>query len=219
MTHAARRNWQDLAIRIVVSLWFCALAALYLHRMISGLVQPVDDLARVRFISQACLVLFFAVIMCATLLREQPLAKAPGWRPRAAAMLGGYLVWALPFLPPADLGLPGQSISATLMLSSDALALFVLLNLGRSFSIMAEARRLVTDGPYAVVRHPLYLAEQIGVFGVFMQVASWQALVIVAAHFYFQLERMRNEEAVLAQAFPEYAAYARRTARLIPALW
>jgi protein-S-isoprenylcysteine O-methyltransferase Ste14 len=84
---------------------------------------------------------------------------------------------------------------------------------------MAEARRLVTGGPYALVRHPLYLAEEIAVIGLFLQYASpWSALLVVA-HFAFQLQRMRNEEQILRDTFAEYATYARSTQRLIPGVY
>jgi protein-S-isoprenylcysteine O-methyltransferase Ste14 len=73
-----------------------------------------------------------------------------------------------------------------------------------------------TQGPYALVRHPLYAAEIIGAIGLFLQYASpWTALLMVIS-LGFQLQRMRNEERVLGATFPEYAAYAARTRRLIP---
>jgi protein-S-isoprenylcysteine O-methyltransferase Ste14 len=77
----------------------------------------------------------------------------------------------------------------------------------------------VTDGPYALVRHPLYLAEQIAITGAFIQFASLSAALLVVVQLAFQLQRMRNEEAVLARSFPDYAAYARRTPRLVPDIW
>jgi protein-S-isoprenylcysteine O-methyltransferase Ste14 len=94
----------------------------------------------------------------------------------------------------------------------------VLLWLGRAFSVMAQARRLVTAGPYAIVRHPLYLCEEIMVLGVALMHFSIAAVLIVAAHWMFQLRRMTNEEKVLGAAFPECAAYAARTPKIIPRL-
>jgi hypothetical protein len=54
--------------------------------------------------------------------------------------------------------------------------------LAGSASPMAEARRLVTDGPYALARHPLYIAEEIAVIGLFLQYASLWAGLLVVAH-------------------------------------
>ena len=69
-------------------------------------------------------------------------------------------------LPCRELSLTGEAISTRLLLGGNALAVLVLLQLGRSFSIMAEARQLVTAGVYRWVRHPLYLAEELAVIGI-----------------------------------------------------
>jgi protein-S-isoprenylcysteine O-methyltransferase Ste14 len=45
------------------------------------------------------------------------------------------------------------------------------LSLGRSISILPQARQLVTSGPYAFVRHPLYLGEMTAMLGIAMQTA------------------------------------------------
>src|ERR1700687_729738 len=84
---------------------------------------------------------------------------------------------------------------------------------------MAEARRLITHGPYALVRHPLYICEEIAVVGMFIQVMSPAAFLIVLAHALVQFRRMLNEEKVLKTTFAEYASYAARTPRLIPFAW
>jgi protein-S-isoprenylcysteine O-methyltransferase Ste14 len=90
--------------------------------------------------------------------------------------------------------------------------------LGRSFSIMAEARGLVTRGPYAIVRHPLYVAEEIAVIGMVLLNWSLLAVLLACAQWALQLRRMRHEEEVLETAFPDYASYAARTPRWLPAL-
>ena len=68
------------------------------------------------------------------------------------------------------------------------LAVFVL---GRSISILPEARRLVTSGPYALVCHPLYLGEFVAVVGVALQYLSAWAFLLVGLQFAFQLQRMK----------------------------
>jgi len=89
--------------------------------------------------------------------------------------------------------------------------------LGKSFSILAEARRLVTEGPYRVVRHPLYICEGIATVGVMLQVISPLAVLIIIVFATIQYRRMINEEKILTSAFPEYRAYAARTPLVIPA--
>ena len=96
---------------------------------------------------------------------------------------------------------------------------YPLIALSRSFSMMPQARKLVTGGPYAYVRHPLYLAEEAAVAAILLQYAWFAALSFLAAHGAVQVRRMQLEESVLRNAFPEYAAYAKRTPRLIPGVW
>ena len=111
------------------------------------------------------------------------------------------------------------SITSTLLIIAGAVSSFVVLRwLGKSFSILAEARRLVTSGPYRVVRHPLYLCEGIALLGIALQVISPLAVTITVIILLIQFRRMINEEAVLNSAFPEYRAYAARTPSVAPAL-
>ena len=88
----------------------------------------------------------------------------------------------------------------------------------RSFHAAADptAGRLVTNGPYAFFRHPIYTA--VCVFSLagaltYRTPASfgWLVLVIVGA-----IGRMLCEETLLKARYPEYADYASRTARMIP---
>ena len=67
-----------------------------------------------------------------------------------------------------------------------------------------------------LVRHPLYLAEEVAVIGVMMLYFSPAALAVAAVHWLFQLRRMTNEEKVLRTAFSEYATYATNTPKVIP---
>ena len=86
-------------------------------------------------------------------------------------------------------------------------------------SIMPEARQLVTRWPYSVIRHPLYLGEMAATAGVAMQYLMPWALVVFAVNCFFQFERMKNEERILMEIFPEYKEHMRRTARLLPGLY
>ena len=108
---------------------------------------------------------------------------------------------------------------AAILLIAEVLIVYTVLSLGRSFSLIPQARRLVTSGPYAIVRHPLYLVEEAAVAGVLLQYAWFAALPFLVLHVTVQIRRMQLEEKVLQKAFPEYATYARHTPRLIPGVW
>ena len=133
--------------------------------------------------------------------------------------MGTFLSLAVVWLPPQPIGLALSTVSVLLLLAGLGFSVYALLHLGRSFSVMAEARRLVVDGPYARVRHPLYLGEAIATLGLTLQFLSAFALLILSLQLAFQIIRMRNEELVLAEMFPEYGDYKMRTARLVPGLY
>ena len=162
---------------------------------------------------------FLLLLAAATILRARPTGKARGLEPRISALIGAFLVYAIPLFPRRELSLTAEMVSTLLVLFGSAAAIYTLLRLGRSFSMMSEARRLVTSGPYRFVRHPLYLAEELAIIGISMQFFSLSTAFVLAVQIAFQLRRMRNEEAVLAESFPEYAAYRQRTARLLPGIY
>jgi protein-S-isoprenylcysteine O-methyltransferase Ste14 len=225
-TAAEPKTWitRDRLTRVVVVVWFLCVEAFLILQFLSAVLtaSSSDTIGLIHLFAQACLLLFVAMVVWLTVVRERPLAKAPGPQPRIAAFLGTNLIlFGVFFMPPgADVGTLGLLASAGLILTGHFLAVVVIRHLGRSFSIMAEARELVTNGPFAIVRHPLYMVEQLATVGVFIQIISWPATILFAAHFAIQLQRIRNEETVLRKAFPrDYDAYVARTACLIPGIW
>jgi protein-S-isoprenylcysteine O-methyltransferase Ste14 len=215
---------REAAVRLGGALWFAFIAFGLLHAIAETVRgTSLGDLTLVmaaQLVSRSCTFLFFMTVAWVTLVRSRPVAQAPGLGPRVAAFLGTYLPFTMPLLPHGG-GLPASLhfVSAFLILCGNGLALAIIFRLGRSFSLMAEARRLVSDGIYGVIRHPLYAAEQIAVIGVFLQFLSPAAALVYAAQLACQYLRIRNEERVLAAAFPDYSAYMARTARLVPGLW
>jgi protein-S-isoprenylcysteine O-methyltransferase Ste14 len=165
-------------------------------------------------------VIVYLVVIAATLVvRMRPARKARGVEPRMSALIGTFLLTVVVVFPRRDLSMLAGLASALLTLSGNAFAVVVLMQLRESFSIMAEARQLITGGAYRFVRHPLYLAEEIAVIGMVMQYFSLWTAMILAVQIGFQLRRMRNEEVILAGTFPEYLAYRERTARIIPGVY
>jgi protein-S-isoprenylcysteine O-methyltransferase Ste14 len=82
-------------------------------------------------------------------------------------------------------------------------------------------QRLVTAGPYRFVRHPGYLGSIAVWVGASLAFHNWLAALIVAVIMAVAYGwRIRAEEQMLASRFgEEYAAYAARTARLIPGIY
>ncbi len=166
------------------------------------------------------LLVFTLVVVVLAVVRRRQLSAAAGIYPRAVAFLGTFFVPVIFWLPQRhDMSL-GLSLTASALMFAGGLgSAIVVIWLGRSFSIMPEARRLVVNGPYRFVRHPLYLVEEILIVGVLISFAPPWCYLAIVTHGLLQLERMRLEEGVLRRCFPDYAAYAARTARIIPGLF
>jgi protein-S-isoprenylcysteine O-methyltransferase Ste14 len=168
---------------------------------------------------RASVVAYLIVIAATVVVRMRPARKARGVEPRISALIGTFLLPVVVLFPRRELSLIAGLVSTLMTLSGNAFAVVVLTQLRESFSIMAEARQLVTTGVYRRVRHPLYLSEEIAAIGVVMQFLSpWTALIL-AVQIGFQLRRMRNEEVILAVIFPEYLAYRERAARILPGIY
>ena len=86
------------------------------------------------------------------------------------------------------------------------------LQLGRSFSVTAQARQLVTHGLYSRLRNPIYFFGGLAYFGALVALQVWWLVLAWLAMTPIQLLRIRREEKVLAEAFgAEYEAYRAKT--------
>lgn len=94
--------------------------------------------------------------------------------------------------------------------------------LGRLYSTAfiggVKNQKLLTTGPFAMVRNPLYFFSLTGVVGVGLMSASLSVLIILFGTFYFIFSRMiTREELYLYNKFgKEYATYSAKTPRLWP---
>jgi protein-S-isoprenylcysteine O-methyltransferase Ste14 len=118
---------------------------------------------------------------------------------------------------------PAASAGAGIVVAGDLVTLaacvwllMAVLRLGRCFGVLPEARGLVTTGPYALVRHPVYLGELGACAGLVLAAPTLWNLGVAIVFAGAQAVRMRLEEAALTDEFPEYAAYATTTPRLVP---
>jgi protein-S-isoprenylcysteine O-methyltransferase Ste14 len=157
-----------------------------------------------------------ALLAALPIIRLRPVAKSDEILPRIGAFVAVCLPPAFMLLDRAEPSMAFNLLSLAGSLASNVMAIFTLSFLGRSLSVMPEARRLVTGGPYGLVRHPLYLCEIVGFLGIALQYRSAAVVLLLALAVALQIVRARWEESVLNRAFPDYAAYRARTPFLMP---
>jgi protein-S-isoprenylcysteine O-methyltransferase Ste14 len=209
--------------RVAGGAWFLLLAVLY-GRGLPALIDeahtgPGAFASWAPVLSRGCTLTFFITLAWLIMARPAAVARRSGLAARIIALAGTYGVWVVGFLPQAPLPPALTILAATVTLVGSLLIVFTVFHLGRSFSIGPQARELVTRGPYALVRHPLYAAEEIALIGVAMHAVWYAAIPFLLIHGAVQIRRMNCEEQLLAEVFPRYEAYAHRTARWIPGLW
>jgi protein-S-isoprenylcysteine O-methyltransferase Ste14 len=169
--------------------------------------------------SQVATVLFMSVVIVLLLIRYPSVRKAKGFLSRFAGIIGCLLPFFFLALPRANLTHATTVFSAALVFLGTAASILSVCWLGRSFSILPQARSLVIEGPYRIIRHPLYLAELCVVFGRAWELELPWPFIVMFMAIGVQISRMHFEEQVLLEAFPSYREYASRTARLIPGLY
>jgi len=143
------------------------------------------------------------------------------------------IFWALssfwgvsPILAEADYALRPVAFAAGVVALVAGLWLFARshADLGTNWSLTLEVRenhRLVTDGVYQRVRHPMYLALIVYGIGQALVVPNWIAgpSYLVAMVLLFAL-RLGPEERLMEEEFGEsYRDYVKRTKRLLPGVW
>jgi protein-S-isoprenylcysteine O-methyltransferase Ste14 len=210
--------WWDLFCRLVAAGFFVYLLIqnlLSVGTFVNGYRQPHGF----QFWASVCaksLVVIFVALNCILLIsRRRPVKKTHGARPRVMALLGTFFFYLLA-IPTGQPSL-WQAIAGSLLLCAGTMmAVISVSRLGRSFSMMPEARKLITTGPYAIVRHPMYLSEQIAIAGIVVQNFSLYALALFTVHFWIQVQRMKHEENVLRNTFSEYDEVMGSRPRVIP---
>jgi protein-S-isoprenylcysteine O-methyltransferase Ste14 len=83
-----------------------------------------------------------------------------------------------------------------------------------------EGQRVVSTGPYAVVRHPMYLGMILMFLGTPPALGSFWAEIAFVPPAIAIVFRIRNEEEVLLRELPGYQEYCGKVRyRLVPNLW
>ena len=175
-----------------------------------------------------CWILFTVIWLVASFWTKQTVYKDRGGFVRYSIplILGAYLIFKAPRFsnPLSSRVIPNVDAiawtGAALCIGGLLFCIWARFTLGRNWSGIVTFKgghELVTRGPYAIVRHPIYtglLAMIIGTVIVYGHIAGVVALPFV---FWGLWIKLRYEEKLMLEKFPaEYAAYSQRVKRLIP---
>jgi protein-S-isoprenylcysteine O-methyltransferase Ste14 len=139
----------------------------------------------------------------------------------------GALVWLwrpIPVHLPRPLRVAALVGGSVLYVVGLALVLWGRLALGKMYNVSTEVgaelyahHRLVTSGPFARVRHPMYLGVMVQFLGGMLLYRTWSLVLLLVEEVVTNLGRARREEEALAAEFgEEWRAYARRVPAGLP---
>jgi protein-S-isoprenylcysteine O-methyltransferase Ste14 len=85
---------------------------------------------------------------------------------------------------------------------------------------VSEDQKVISTGPYAIIRHPMYASAAMYLLGTPLALGSYWGLVVLGAMVPFLLWRLFDEERFLAKKLPGYKEYQKRVRhRLVPFVW
>jgi protein-S-isoprenylcysteine O-methyltransferase Ste14 len=132
-------------------------------------------------------------------------------------------------LPAFDRRFSWSAVPVYCELSGDALVLFGFLVVFLVFRVntfasgaieVASGQKVISTGPYAVVRHPMYAGALVMLFGVPVALGSWWGLLTLIPMTIVLIWRLVDEERFLASNLPGYSEYRDRVRyRLAPLVW
>jgi len=85
---------------------------------------------------------------------------------------------------------------------------------------VAPGQTVISSGPYAIVRHPMYASALLYLVGTTLALGSYWGMVPLAATMPFLIWRLFDEEKFLAENLPGYVEYRKKVRyRLVPGIW
>ena len=114
-------------------------------------------------------------------------------------------------------------VALAAMIAGLALRTWAVVILGKFFTLNLQVQadqKIVEIGPYRVIRHPSYAGALLTFVASCVLLRSWVAVALASITLPIAfLRRIRHEERLLLEGFPEYATYAARTGALIPRMF
>ena len=144
------------------------------------------------------LIILVAIVLLSTTWIPLPWLYRPVWR------AGFWPFW----------------LGAAVTVSGLLFAVWAREHLGRNWSSQVSIKQdheLITTGPYAVVRHPIYTGILVGFLGLAIALSEVRGFVVLVLFFLVFWAKLSKEEQWMSSQFGEtYAKYVHRTAALVP---
>jgi protein-S-isoprenylcysteine O-methyltransferase Ste14 len=181
--------------------------------------EPFTTTRIATLVQRVFLVFFYAFLIFLYLIRSAAKSTTRSFMTKTIAVFATFLPFSIPALSrPSDKAIV-ILVASLVTIIGMGITLYSLSMLGRSFSIIPQARSLVQTGPYRYVRHPIYLGELISILGIVLMRPSAGAIAIYCLLLALLIYRALQEEKLLAGIFPEYATYSITSARFIPGVF
>jgi protein-S-isoprenylcysteine O-methyltransferase Ste14 len=153
----------------------------------------------------------------------------PGSRSQFVVFVAGFLLYCLPL---SSIPILGQRLApqfaaveilgAVMCAFGIGFAIWSRRVLAESWSpvvALRDCHALVQNGPYAIIRHPIYFGFIMAAVGMILVLGEVRALVLLFDIGVF-FRRMKPEEEILRATYPDdYPEYERRVKRLLPCIW
>lgn len=155
--------------------------------------------------------------------------RLPLWVYLAMILVYGVLCWLLWRPLPVHLSSTAEVaalvVGSVLYFPSLGLILWGRYALGAMYNIsltsgaqLYAGHRLITNGPFGIVRHPIYVGAIVGVVGALLIYRTWTIVFILAHCLVFVVRARREEEALEAEFGAEWEEYRRRVSGWFPRL-
>ncbi|WP_342236290.1 methyltransferase family protein [Inquilinus sp. OTU3971] len=198
----------DMVERSLVTIVFGFL----LFSLLRGFQRSGNPLDLALLVSEGSVVLFILIRRTTTEVSLRPI----DWLIAVAGSIAPLLVRPT---GTAEAAMVPAVVSALLMLAGFAMQIAAKLTLNRSFGIVAANRGVKVDGPYRIVRHPMYAGYLLTQIGFLLNQPSLWNFSVYAVGLGFQLWRLLAEERILTEdpAYLRFAGLVRY--RLLPGVF
>jgi protein-S-isoprenylcysteine O-methyltransferase Ste14 len=148
---------------------------------------------------------------------------------KVGQLFGAIAFVAALVVPALDHRFAWSAVPAPVVISGDALVIMGLLTVflvfrentftSATIEIAAE-QRVVSSGPYSMVRHPMYIGVLIMMFGIPLALGSWWGMATIVPMTWVIVRRVGDEEELLIHDLAGYREYRDRVRyRLVPFVW